>query len=255
MVRFIVRMAFVAVFLVSIFLIYLWVERVFVLERFLSKKLHARVSLDEININFDSFEITGLRIESLSKSYMPYAFSGGVIVVEMNLLELFKSKVHIKRIKIIDPKICLELYNSYGNDNNWAHILNNLPMESPGKKFALDQLMMSNLQFEVFRSNGRVISLPAIPYLEFKNFGSRNGLTMPELSKIVFQTILYTLTKRQSLGGILDNVSLMPQTMLNGMNSTLPLDESRTGFQDGLDLIKRKTKEASEFFQDLFSGK
>ena len=189
--------------------VYLWMARVPTLERFFSKQLNSKVTIEEVQIGWAKLKIEGLRIENPSQSTLPYAFQGGMITLEMSPFELWQKRVNIDRIKFQNPTIGVQLYNNSGSDNNWAHLLNSFP--SGGKrKFVIKKLTILNLQFEVVRSNGKTLSIPSIPYSEFENLGEKGALTLSQVGRVIFQTMLYTLTSKPHLGVILDTVTALP---------------------------------------------
>lgn len=231
---------------------YLWMARVPTMERFLSKKLNTTVTIEKVHLGWKTLSIEGLKIANPEQSAIPYAFQGEVTAIEMNPLALLKKTVHIDRIEIHNPTIGIELYNNSGTDNNWSRILNGLPSGGE-RKFIVKKLVVINLKFEAARSNGKTISLPAIPYLEFANLGEKGALTLPQLGRVIFQIILQNIANKPHLGAILENVASLPKDIMDGVTSTLPLDEAKGAIQEGFDAIRRKTQEASEFLQDLFS--
>jgi len=247
--RFIILLIVIIVIVAGV---YLWMARVPTLERFLSKRLNSKVTIEEVHLGWGTLTIEGLRIENPSQSTLPYAFQGGALTLEMSPFELWQKTIHIDRIKIQNPSIGVELYNSSGTDNNWSRLLNGLPTGGE-RKLIVKKLTILNLQFEVIRSNGKSLTIPAIPYLEFENLGEKDSLTLSQLSRVIFQVILQSISSKAHLGAIMENVSGLPQDLLEGVTSTLPLEEAKGAIQEGMDTIRRKTQEASEFLQDLFS--
>jgi uncharacterized protein involved in outer membrane biogenesis len=217
---------------------YLWMARVSTLERFLSSRLNAKVTIEEVNLSWKTLSIKGLRIANPSKSAFPYAFQSEVLAIELNPFELLQKTIQIDKIEIQNPTIGIELYNSSGTDNNWARILNNFPSGRGERKFIVKKLSISNLQFQAVRSNGKSISIPSIPSLEFENLGEK--LSLSQLGRVLFQIIL----QKVSIKGLLENVPPLPKSILDGVNS-------KSMFQAGLDAVRRKTKEATEFLQEL----
>ncbi|MFZ0564732.1 MAG: hypothetical protein WAM28_00840, partial [Chlamydiales bacterium] len=170
---------------------YLWTARVELMERFLSKRLNLTTRIEAVSIGWNSLKIEGLRLENINPTNTPYALQVKTLEIEMNPFEFWKKPTYIDRVKIESPIISLDLYNGVGNNNNWGHILNRFP-STGGRAFVIDQLKVTNLQFEIVRFNGKPISVPAIPYLEFENLGANQSLNLSQISRIVFQTILKT---------------------------------------------------------------
>ncbi len=232
--------------------VYVWLTRVSSVEHFLSKRLNAEVVIQDVRLGWGRLTLEGLKIKNPSSSAMADAFQCSEFDLEMSPSALFKSTVYIDRITIHDPVIGVELYNSSGSDNNWVRLLRGFP-SGGDQKYVIRKLTLTNLQFEVLRSNGKRLSVPVVPVLEFENLGEKGALSVSQLARVIFQTLLNNLSNRAHLGAILDNVTILPQKLLDG--AKLPIEDSRKSIQEGLEKIKRKTKEASEFLQDLFSRK
>ncbi len=220
---------------------YLWSTRISTLERFFSKWLNTKVTIEDVHLGWGKLSIEGLKIVNPSQSTYPYAFQGGLIAVEIDPFELFKKIIHIERIKIQNPTIGLELYNSSGSDNNWARLLSSLPSGGGERKFIVKKLTILNLRISAIRSNGKEISIPSIPYLVFENLGERGALTLSQLGHVIFQTILQSLTSKTHLKAILDEVGALPMGIVEGVTSTLPIE--------GVETIRRKGQEIYEFLK------
>ena len=253
MLRFFRSLILVIILVAVVAGVFLWVARVPTLERFLSKRLNTKLTIEEVHFGWGTLTIEGLRIKNPAKSTLPYAFQGGSITLEMSPFQLWSEVMHIDRIQIESPTLGVELYNSAGTDNNWSRLLNTFPSGN-GRKFVIKKLTISNLRFDIVRSNGKPINIAPIPYLEFDNLGEKGALTLSQVGKVIFQTLLQTLTSQSQLRGILDTVQALPKQVLEGVKSTLPLENAKGALQEGLDTIKRKGEEASEFLQDLFSS-
>lgn len=226
---------------------YFWTTRIPTVERFLSNKLNAKVSIESIDIGVKTLVIRGLRITNPSLSALPYAFQSESITLELMPYELLRKTIKVDRLQISGGVFSVQLYNGSGSDNNWARLLNALP-PSGDHTFVIRSLILDNIQCSAFRSNGRQLTLPTIPHLEFNNLGQKHPLTLPQAERILFQTILSTLTSRPHLGGILDNIILVPSQLLGkGF-----VQEDETILDAGLDIIRRKTNEVTEFLQGLF---
>lgn len=241
-----------ALIVLAVYCGYLWTARVELMEQFLSKRLNLTTRIETVTIGWNHLTIKGLRFENLNSTKMPYALQVDTIAIEMNPLELWKNPTYIDRIKIENPILSLELYNGVGNNNNWGHILNRFS-PSKEKTFVINSLKITNLQFQIARFNGKPFSVPPIPYLEFENLGTGQSLTLSQISRILIQTILKTLTTKPSLNAILDNVPEIPQNLLKTVTSTLSLEKQSGIFQEGLKTLREKGKEATEYLHDLFS--
>lgn len=248
LIRLIILLVLIAAVVIGV---YLYMARVPTVERFLSKRLNAEVIIDEVDLSFSSITIKKLRIKNPAQSSLPYAFQAATISLHVSPFELFREKIHIDRVKIHNPTVGIELYNASGTENNWALLINRMPATN-SKKFVIKKLTITNLQFDILRSNGKPINVPPIPYLEFDNLGESGALTVAQIGRILFQTILSSLKSQAHLNALLENVSQIPQSLLDGVNSTLPIEDIRGRLQEGIDTIRRKGKEATNFLQDIF---
>ncbi len=232
---------------------YFWINRISSVEKFLSQKLNTPVTVEEVSLSWNRLSLQELKIANPRPKKLPYAFETKEIVLEMSPWQLLQSTMHIKRVKVIDPLLSIELYNSSGSRNNWADLLNGIPASSGDREFVIEELAFLNLSFQAVRSNGQAISLPVIPYLEFENIGSKNPLSINQLGRLLFQTILNSLSKK-GLDHLLEKVPPLPPAFSEGASSSLPFEDELKGFlQEGYDTMKKKTKEASDYLQDLFS--
>ncbi len=229
---------------------YLWIARVPTLERFLSKKLGVKVSIDDVNLSWSRFSIERLRIENPGRGPSSFAFETREISVELSPLEIWKKTLHIHQVTLHDPTLTLELYNSSGKENNWVRILNGLPSSSD-RHFIIDKLTITNLKFQAIRSKGKTLSIPPIRRLNFENLGYNSPLSLGQVGKIVFQGILKSLTPRPYLGSILDRTRVVPKDLLKGI---FPVEEERGVFRDSLTSLKRKGLQATEFLYGLFNN-
>lgn len=245
-----IRLAiFLLIVIVTVIVTYLWIARVPTLERFLTHKLGYKVTLEEVNIGLHELVIEKLKMENPQGSTKPYAFEAEAISVEYSPWDLWKNTLHFPLIKIQKPTLTVELYNASGSENNWSRILNTMPTKR-NKHFVIDKLTIIHLQFQIIRANGKTLPIPPLPYLEFDNLGTNKPLTLGEIGKIIFQSLLKSLTSKPHLRSLLDNV---PQLSRNLFPFLLPDEESKGFLHESLDTIKRKSQEATDFIQDLFS--
>lgn len=243
---------FLLIVVATVFLSYLWIARVPTLERFLTQKLGAEVTLEEVKIGWNQLVIENLKIKNLEGSSKPYAFEAGAISLEYSTLDLWKKTLHLPLIKIERPTITVELYNSSGSDNNWSRILSGLNAipSKRSRNFVINKLTLNHFQFQVVHANGKSLAIPPLPYLEFENLGTNNPLTLAEVAKIIFQSLLKSLTSNPSLHSLLDNVPKLSHKLLPFLS---PGEEEKSFFQESLDTLKRKSQEVTEYLQELFS--
>lgn len=232
--------------------IYLWAERVPFFERYFSKMLNTKVSIESVEISMKRLIIHGLRMNNRSPSKTS-AFESQTMTLQVSPFELWNKTIHIDRLEIDNAVLNLELYNGSGGDNNWARLLNGLPSYG-SRTFVIRTLIFDNLQFTGVRSNGQPLSISPIPHLKFKNIGEKHPLFLGQMEQVLFQLILTKLTSKPFLDGILGNVVGIPEHLVGSLTSNLPEEEEKGIFQEGLEAIRLKTQEATEFLQALFSS-
>ena len=197
--------------------VYLWISRVPFLEHYLTKKLGITVYIDDVTLGLNTVTLSNFRLESPERS----PFSVSKLRLDLPFTNFFHQELHIERLRLQSPQVRLELLNLVGSDSNWSHILCDLP-STKTRPFSIDKLIVTNLRFEVTRSTGRTLKVPPLPYLELNSLGENRSLTLPQISHVLFQTMLSTLTTRPYMGSILDNIPPPPQENLLGVTSSIP---------------------------------
>lgn len=237
----------------------IWLARVPIVETVLSKKLKTEVTVQDVSIRWGKVTLENLQIKNLSPSKLPLAFETGSLIVQFNPFELFKEQTHIQRIKIQDPHLTIELYNTTGNENNWISLLSKLPAPSSTQSTSktsshhpliIDRLSLVNVHIDIIRPGGKVITIPAIPYLEFQGIGEQGSINFSTLFRELFIKILESTQSKQALGSILDQLS----SQENGQPPSSSMDSIKSTMKEGIDALKRKAGEAQEYLQNLFSN-
>ncbi len=233
--------------------IIVWLSRISVVESILSQKLDTDVTVEDVSLGWNQVTLKNLRLKNLPQSKVPYAFEAQSVTIQMSPFELGKKEIHVQRIKIQDPHLTVELYNSAGNDNNWASILKRIPSPqtvtaAPSELshfYIIDRLSITNLQIDLLTDN-KTTSLPKIPYLELHDVGRNHTLTLAQLCQQLFVAILEAVQSKYHLGALLEHFS-----------SKESLDQSarsaKHSMKEGMETLKRKAEEAKEYLQHLFS--
>lgn len=241
-----IRFILVALLIICILAgVVLWLGRVSFTESFLSKKLKTEVTLEDISFGFGKITLKNLRLTNPASSKVPYAFEAGAITIQLSPSELFKKETHIHRIKIQDPHLSIELYNSSGNDNNWAPILSQVPSKphSSSHSYIIDRLSIVNLRVDIIRNGGKKISLPSIPYLEFQSITKNN---LPELFRHIFIKLLESIPSKYNLNTLLDTLTSSP-------DNPSTYDSVKNTLKEGANALKQKVEEATDYLQNLFA--
>lgn len=202
-------------------------------------------------MTWNSVTLHKLKLKSAPKANFPIAFEADSIYLYVDsLLDFTQKRVRIKRLQIDHALLGLELYNPPGSDNNWSRLLNNLS-SNDDKYFRIDEFVFNHLQFQAIRSSGKTLTIPPITRLAFQNLGKAKPLTLSQLTKIVFEGILTSLTTKPYLSSLLDSVKCLPKELFEEAASTFD-DKPDAPLYDSIEALKRKTQEAGVYIQTLF---
>jgi hypothetical protein len=228
---------------------YFWVGRVTLLERYLTKRFNQEVTIEDVSVRIDHLDLKNWKISGQAQSYVPYALQGKILRIELTPLSFFTFPIRIPNITIKDPILTVELYNIPGSENNWTTILNQF---SPAKsrRIEIDTLNISNLQFEIYKMNGKKINTPPIPLLQFEHLGQTHKLTFHDLGRTLCEAMLTPLTNRPQFHNLLDHVEASQKEELKYKTSKFPLVKQH--FLKTIETIKQKAFETKEFLQGLF---
>ena len=213
------------------------------LSRYLTTQLGARTSIRSLGIGTRSITLKGLEVFNPRGSKMTHAFEVRTLNLEAPLTNYFKKTLHFEELKLDSPKFGIEFYNSSGSANNWVQILKNLPHSSGGRPLVIDRLVITNIEFDVMKSNGKGIAIPSISYLEFKDLGKGRPLSTTELSRIIFQSILTVVAKEAAVSKILNNVVPLSKQVLRDA----PIEEKTKGRIEKAEKILDQLLEKTHF--------
>lgn len=201
------------------------------LSSYLTSRLGTKTEIERVKLGTHTVKLEKVKIASPGR--LPHAFEAQEVLLDAPLSRYWGETIHLDSFLIENPIFSIELFNSSGSSNNWVPILKNFPQsEGGGRRFVIDRLVLSNVQFQVIKSNGKFIHLPTIPYLEFQDIGKKRGLTTGEIGRVIFQTILSVVTKESGLSKILNNVkaeSILQEIKVEGMSETLERVRRRAG--------------------------
>lgn len=209
--------------------VYFWVMRLSIVTRMLSYNLSSDVEISGVKVSLRSTTIEGVKIKNPKRSAVNDALEIDKVVVTCFPLEFFKKHIYIDRLSIQSPKIRLEYYDEVGIENNWALLLTHMtPAENP-KTVTVKHLELLNVRFWATDSEGKKLDLWPIPYIEFDRVGHSKGVTLPQLTRILFQTILAKLVKDKRIPEkTLTTLGPLPPELIKGVESTLTSDEFRS---------------------------
>lgn len=231
---------------------YFWVARVPTLERALSRRLGTDVTLQGVDLGWSSVTLHGLKIANPESSEP--ALRAKSLRIDISPFKLFKDEVHIDFLSLDSPLIDIRLSNRSGSQNNWVQILANLPPSAPSKKrFVIDTLTINNIRFKVTTAEGKTLEVPPIPYIELKNIGKGNPLTLAQVGEILFQTILRMVARNPNLRDLIDQLPNLPQAVMGGVEAILPAQPTDT-LQEGIEMLKEKGQDAAKALRNLFSA-
>jgi len=211
------------------------------LSRYLTEMLGTLTVVHGLAANTHSISLKGLEVSNPVGSKVAHAFKANAIILDAPFSTYLHKTIHLNELKIDSPTLGIELYNSSGSSNNWSHLLKSLPLSSGGERhFIIDRLVITNIQFDALKANGKRISIPTIPYLEFRNLGSDHPLTTSELSRIIFQSLLSIVAKEAALSKILNNVVPLSKAIID----RAPIDDKTRG----------RIEKAERFIDGLFDN-
>jgi hypothetical protein len=249
-----IRFLFIFFLILVVLGAFLWTQRVSLLERYFTDQLNQEVSIEAVSIGRDSLDIKHWKMKSKTETNIPYILSIRNLKINMSPVAFFKNPVCIRSITIQDPTLVVELYNLSGSENNWTSLLKITPSPSENRQVHIDELSIFNLQFEIYKMNGRKIAVPAISSLQFENLGEKNSLAFEDIEKIVCEAMLLPLTKQPNLRNLLDGVPDFSKKELHCTASKISLNKIKKQFHATTVAIKQKALETKEFLQRLFSN-
>lgn len=216
-------------FLLALFLgigVYFWTMRLTIVSRFLSHNLSSEVEVSEVKIGFKELTIEGFKIKNPKKSAVNYALEIDKVVIRAFPLDFFKQNIPIAKLSIQSPKIHIEYYDEIGQDNNWAMFFTHLATSETHKTLTINNLDMLNVKFVGTNVDGKTIILWPIPYIEFNHIGVKKPVTLPQLTRLLFQTIFEKLMKDKYLPekslSVLEPIS---EELRAGVTNSLTTDE------------------------------
>jgi|GEM_PF-3132325 len=255
MFRLIRVIAFLVLLILVIFVANLWVSRVEIVEKFLSKNLDQTVTVGAVKVGFNYLELNNFRIESQKESRLDVTCEIKKLSLYMSLLELFKESKTIEVALIEEPIIHLELYNASGNRNNWAQLINQLPKKVEGPFYTINELSISDIQFHIIRANEKRISTAPIPILTFYQLGSKRPLTISQVGRVTAEAILRSLTNKIYLTEILREAVPPAQNLMEGAHSLFPVKSTPSLYRNSLDAIRKHTQKTNRYIQDFLFKK
>ncbi len=176
----------------------------------LSKRLCCDISIQSAKLTPTKLTLQGVNIRNPYGSLSPYALEGATIKIEASPFDLFKSSIPIRHFTITDATMQLEFKEAITADNNWAKLLRQLSQKQDGKGFTINHLTISNIHFKGLPLPSKKNSLPTLTHLELEHLGTPTPLALGPLSRIIFQSILSTLTTKPQFNKLLDHVATSP---------------------------------------------
>ena len=218
--------------------------RVPITEYLLSQKLGNKVKLSSMKIGWREISLHNFQL--LNPKSINRAFTAESISLSINPL-----RRRVEELKVTNPILHLELYNASGTNNNWSTILNRYPTLKGTKHFTIHKLTLINPSFHIQRSNGKELAL-TLPQITFDKL-DLSPLALSDISKVIFEQMLYSITSKQHLGAILDNVETLPFEFITRKHKRL--NEAKALIKESFETIKRKTQEGADLLFDFFSLK
>lgn len=198
--------------------------RIKLLENFFSKELNVNVTIGEVILSFQEITLEDFRVENPRKTALPYAFRADKVRIEINPLTILRKRIYIPRLRVLHPTFFIESYNSEGSKNNWAVLLNDIPYSKKSKLFTIEEASFYSTDFELLNLSGDKIPIWPIPYLKFSKLGERQGVTMEEMSKVIFLGISSKIITNVPFSSysLIKNITPLPAEFFTDRTASMP---------------------------------
>lgn len=195
MVRF---FSFLFVILIVGLSIYVWIDRIGICEKVLSKCLGHETVIEDIAFGWEKIKLKNLKIKNAPNPILPFALQADKVILKVKPTAFFKEKIVIDAVSIENLKLGVLLLNKAGTEHNWQ-----LKETACIKKhFQIAHYKIDNLECEAFTCNGKPLKVKGIPHIEFLNLGVKQGMTLLQINNTVFELILMRLSTNPGLEGL-----------------------------------------------------
>lgn len=202
----------------------------------LSKRAKVEVTINNIDLGYDSIEVEGIQVGNPKGSKLPQALKVKNVSAVAPIKNYFHDEIVIDSITLNDIYFGLEFYKKNSSNGNWTYIINNLTesnkkesasqkKKGKEKQVLIKKLILTNLEIEMYThgKDSQVKKLNTIKRLEFTNVTSSGGIPTAQIMNVIIQQALREIFSKEGI-----------QNMLN-------------------DILNPNQSSGSSFFKDLFS--
>ena len=187
-----------------------------VLPSFLSKMLSDRagveVSIGDLTISPWSIGVERFEIGNPPDSMLDNAFSVYKGKAHVPLTHFFKQDISIPEVRLDGVYLGVEIQNVSDTTGNWNTIVDNLQASGNGSSSSssdrtvnIERLILRDLQIEVaFIDSNEVKQLKKIDQVVFRNVGSRGGLPITQITRIIMDQIMGDIIQKKLQGFLKD---------------------------------------------------
>lgn len=196
-----------------------WARAPDMLASTISKKLKVSVAIDDMHLSLGAIEIDKLEIGNPTGSTLPKAFTSETIRIDAPLIRYLDEAIVIDLITIEDIYLGLEFDSAKSAKGNWTTIMSNglsttqkNEKTKRPRKVLIKKLVLKNLSPELVYNQGdrRVRRLSTIPYMEFTNITSDQGIPSDEIMDSVLGQMLQSVFFKENLKNMLQDLILAP---------------------------------------------
>ena len=226
--------------LIGALLGYGYTKKETILAHLLSKQLCCDLSIKHAKITPNQLLLKGVTIKNPQGSHLPYALEKATVQVDANLIDFLKGIVPIRCITLKNATLKLEFKDANESDNNWAKLLRSFSQREGGKGYVIDSLVISNIHFNGVCIANKRVNPPTLAHLELEQLGRPRPLAVGQLSRIVFQSILSTLTTKPQLSKLLDHVALVPSSATYKIQPTTSKTDTQALERAEAEMLRRR---------------
>lgn len=185
---------------------YLWINRVSLASRYLSRNMEANVTFSELSINLDRLAFENIRIHQQKEGIL---FTAKTLEITFRFSDLLRRETTIEKISIQNGKMRLKidlpdektLFSAGKSVQDIFKKATGLkvfqskepkPSLTNEKKILIRSLVATNFRLELITPLllKKELSFPAVPLIELHNVRNNATSTAQGIAKLVFQSLL-----------------------------------------------------------------
>lgn len=198
----------------------------------ISKKMHTKVSIEDIHFGWSSITLHNLVIANPEKSQEPNAFTAKKITVKAPLTRFLKDAIRIDEIAIETIALDLEFDSPTSKEGNWSHLMQGYREKNKEKAVRsvfIEDVLLKDLSTHVsFKSDPKKAHpVPNIRLITLHHVSSTGGLPMDQLINSVLGEMLINIFQKENLNNMLQEplhsaVENLKEQIPDSIKSVLP---------------------------------